>query len=43
LLLLGSSQATSGLLVRILLGIAIYRGAAGVRQLRAALGPVASA
>jgi len=43
LLLLGSSQATSGLLVRILLGIAIYRGAVGVRQLRAALGPVAGA
>jgi len=43
LLLLGSSQATSGLLVRILLGIAIYRGAVGVRQLRAALDPVAGA
>ncbi len=35
LLLLGSSQASAGLVVRILLGIAVYRGAAGARQLRA--------
>ena len=34
-LLLSSSQATAGMVVRILLGIAVYRGAAGARQLRA--------
>ncbi|WP_324679175.1 hypothetical protein [Hymenobacter sp. GOD-10R] len=35
-LLLGSGQGTAGIVVRIFLGIAIYRGAAGVRQLRQA-------
>jgi hypothetical protein len=42
LFLLGSSQATGGLVVRIFLGIAIYRGAAGVRQFRATQNSVAS-
>jgi hypothetical protein len=35
-MLLGSGLGTGGLLVRIFLGIAIYRGAAAARQLRAA-------
>lgn len=35
-LLLGSGQGTGGLVVRLLLGIAIYRAAVAARQLRAA-------
>lgn len=42
LFLLSSSQATAGLVVRLFLGIAIYRGAAGVRQLRASQNMVAT-
>ena len=34
--MLGSGQATAGLVVRVLLGIAVFRAAAAARQLRAA-------
>jgi hypothetical protein len=41
-LLLGSGQGTGGLVVRVFLGIAIYRAAVAARQLRAAPAVVVS-
>ena len=41
-LLLGSGQGTGGLVVRLLLGMAIYRAAVAARQLRATPAPMAA-
>jgi hypothetical protein len=41
-MLLGSGLGTGGLVVRLFLGIAIYRGAAAIRQLRTASAPASA-